>query len=142
MKPETTEIKDSVRGEIFFDAECPFCAGAVRQIGGIFKQRAFQWVPMQTSGTAGRLKITDTDLRAEMKLLRSDGTLLGGIDAWIYLLRSVWWLWPLGVSLQLPGIHSLACAAYRWLARNRYCFGGRCAHPIRKRRHRTFFELP
>lgn len=142
MKTEITETNDGFRGEIFFDADCPLCVGGVRRVGGLFTRRNFKWVPMQTPGTAERLEVTDSDLRAEMKLLCADGKVLGGIDTWIFLFRSVWWLWPLGTFLLLPGIHSLASAAYRWLARNRYCFGGRCPIPPRKQRHRAFFELP
>jgi predicted DCC family thiol-disulfide oxidoreductase YuxK len=87
-----------------------------------------------------------------MKLLPADGPLLGGIDTWSYLLRSVWWLWPIGAALQLPVFHWLANTAYQWLARNRYCLSGTCSFssswknsqlPQKKTSHsRVFFEMP
>jgi predicted DCC family thiol-disulfide oxidoreductase YuxK len=126
VKAETTEENVRFRGEVFYDAECPICMNGFMRFSPLFSRHGFRWLPMQTPGLAGRLKTTDAALRSEMKLLHPDGELLGGIDTWSYLLRSVWWLWPLGILLQLPGVHALADASYRWLARNRYCFRGKC----------------
>ncbi len=142
MKTETTEQKDGCRGEVFYDAECPFCRRGVKSFGPFFTRRGFRWLPMQTPGTTARLKVTEAELRREMKLLRADGKLLGGIDAWICLLQSAWWLWPLGLFLELPGIHLLADLTYRWIARNRYCLGGHCSVRSTPSRHQAFFELP
>jgi predicted DCC family thiol-disulfide oxidoreductase YuxK len=68
------------------------------------------------------------------------------VDAWIGLMRHVWWLKPLAVVLDLPGIKLLAEALYRWIARNRYCIGGQCRitprEPRKKHRHTAFLELP
>ena len=79
---------------------------------------------MQTPGTAARTGASDAELRAEMKLLLADGRVVGGAHAWAVLFRSVWWLWPLGVLIGLPGLRVLSAAAYRWIARNRYCISG------------------
>jgi len=130
VKTETTESKRTFRGEVFYDAECPICMKGFMRFSGLFSRHGFRWLPMQTPGLAERLNIAETELRREMKLLRADGELLGGIDTWSYLLRSIWWLWPLGALLQLPGLHPVADAAYRCLARNRYCFGGHCVPPV------------
>jgi predicted DCC family thiol-disulfide oxidoreductase YuxK len=133
------------RGRVFYDAECRFCVAGRRRWGGLFERRGFVWLPLQTPGTAARLGITEAQLRAEMWLLRADGRAFSGVGAWRELLRSVWWLWPLGMLLALPGINALARVLYRWIARNRHCLGGRCrihAHDSATHRHRAFLELP
>jgi predicted DCC family thiol-disulfide oxidoreductase YuxK len=65
------------------------------------------------------------------------------VDAWAVLFRSVWWLWPLGAALRIPGLHWVANLVYRWVARHRYALTGRCRLPDRKpSRHDSFFRLP
>ena len=83
---------------------------------------------------------------AEMWVLPACATPLNGVDAWIGLMRHVWWLKSFAVMLNLPGIKHLAQAVYRWIARNRYCIAGRCRVLPRQtgdhHRHAAFFELP
>lgn len=135
----------SARGRVFYDAECRFCVAGRRRWGGLFERRGFAWVPLQTPGTAARLGITENQLRAEMWLQRADGRTFSGVGAWSELLRRVWWLWPLGMLIALPGFNALARLLYRWIARNRHCLGGSCqihSHPHPTHRHSAFLELP
>jgi predicted DCC family thiol-disulfide oxidoreductase YuxK len=147
MNTEITEhrVKEPA-GWIFFDAECRFCVAGRRRWGRIFERRGFVWLPMQTPGTAERLGITPEQLTAEMWVLPVGSPPLNGVNAWIGLMRHVWWLKPLAVALDLPGIKRLAQAGYRWIARNRYCLAGRCRilprQPRDKHRHDAFLELP
>jgi predicted DCC family thiol-disulfide oxidoreductase YuxK len=133
------------RGWVFFDAECDFCVRGATRWGGWFERRGFRWLPLQTPGTAKRLGVAETALREEMHLLLADGQLAHGVEAWVILFRAVWWLWPLGFLLRRPGIHWLGDCTYRWVARNRNCFAGRCENRRPKpsrHRHGAFFELP
>jgi predicted DCC family thiol-disulfide oxidoreductase YuxK len=120
-------VKDAgVRGWVFYDAECRFCVAGMKRWGGLFTRRGFQWLPLQTPGTATRLGVSEVQLLEEMWLQLADGRVTSGVNAWATLMRSVWWLWPLGVLIAAPGINAIARAVYRWIARNRYCFGGSC----------------
>lgn len=139
--------KDAIgrAGWVFYDADCPLCVVGVRCIGGLFARRGFVWEPLQAQDAAARLGLSHSELLGEMKLLLAGGRVVGGADAWAELFRSVWWLRPLGWLMRLPGLHVLSHVAYRWLARNRYCFGGICRvciPPTRHHRTTTFFELP
>jgi predicted DCC family thiol-disulfide oxidoreductase YuxK len=132
------------RGEVFYDAECGVCSRGATRWGELFARRGFAWLPLQTPGTPARTGASEAELRAEMKLRLADGRVVGGAAAWAILFRAVWWLWPLGVMIDLPDIRILSAAAYRWVARNRYCFGGACAVPgvVNHHRHAAFLELP
>jgi predicted DCC family thiol-disulfide oxidoreductase YuxK len=147
MNTEITDNKD-VRptGWIFFDAECRFCVAGRRRWGQIFERRGFVWLPLQTPGTAQRLRVTPALLMREMWVLPAGAPPLSGVDAWIGLMRHVWWLKPLAAMLDLPGIKRLAQAFYRWIARKRYCIAGQCAPSPRearkKHRHTAFLEMP
>jgi predicted DCC family thiol-disulfide oxidoreductase YuxK len=133
-------------GWIFFDADCRFCAANRRRWGRLFERHGFVWLPLQTAGTAERLRVTPEQLMAEMWVLPAGAHPLSGVDAWIVLMRHVWWLKPLAAVLGLPGIKPLAQAVYRSLARNRYCLAGQCrvgpGHSGHPRRHGAFLELP
>ena len=118
-------------GWIFFDAECRFCVGHRQRWGRIFERRGFVWLPLQTPGTAERLGVTEWQLHAEMWLHLSDGRKYSGVNAWSAQMRHVWWLWPLGVVLALPGFNVLAHVGYRWIATHRHCIGGACRIPKR-----------
>jgi hypothetical protein len=86
---------------------------------------------LQTPGTAERLGITEVQLQAEMWLQLADGRRFSGINAWSALMRRVWWLWPVGIVLALPGFNAVGRALYRWIANHRYCLGGLCTIPKR-----------
>ena len=130
MHTEITDNKANLpTGWIFFDAECRFCVANRRRWGRIFERPGFVWLPLQTPGTAERLGITPELLMAEMWVLPAGAPPLNGVDAWIGLMRYVWWLRPLAVMLNLPGIKRLAQSVYRSIARNRYCIAGRCRQP-------------
>jgi predicted DCC family thiol-disulfide oxidoreductase YuxK len=120
-------------GWIYFDAECRFCVAHRQRWGRTFERRGFNWLPLQTPGVAQRLGITDQQLQAEMWLQLADGRTFGGVDAWSAMLRRVWWLWPLGMLLALPGINATGRALYRWIAKRRHCLGGACGISAHRR---------
>jgi predicted DCC family thiol-disulfide oxidoreductase YuxK len=134
MHTEITDNKAKMpAGWIYFDAECRFCVAHRRRWGQVFERRGFVWLPLQTPGSAERLRVTDGQLRAEMWLLLADGRKFGGVNAWGALLRRVWWLWPLGFALPLPGFNTAGHVIYRWIARNRQCLGGACMIPSQRK---------
>jgi predicted DCC family thiol-disulfide oxidoreductase YuxK len=145
-----TEITDNKTmtpaGWIFFDAECRFCLAGRRRWGRTFERRGFVWLPMQTPGTEERLGVTPEQLVSEMWVLPAGAPAQNGVNAWIELMRHVWWLKPVAMAIGLPGIKRLAQAVYRWIARHRYCIAGRCRIPLPRsansERHAAFLKLP
>jgi predicted DCC family thiol-disulfide oxidoreductase YuxK len=115
-----------VRGWIFYDADCVLCVATMMRVRQLFASRGFQWVPLQTPGAAGRLGVSPTAFETRMHVLAPNGRVCHNADALAIVCRSVWWLWPLGGLLSLPGCRGMGRLAYNWLARNRYCLGGRC----------------
>ncbi len=147
MNTEITEnIAEGSAGWIFYDAECRACVLGRRRWGRTFERRGFVWLPLQTPGIAERLGVTPELLMAKMWVLPAGAPPLNGVDAWVELVRHVWWLKPLAWTIDLPGLKRLVRAVYRLVARNRYCIAGRCcvtAPQVPKpHRHSAFFELP
>jgi len=159
MHTEITDIEvGRPAGWICFDAECRFCAANRRRWGGVFERRGFVWLPIQTAGITEETGITEGELQKEMWLKLADGSKFSGVNAWIVLMHHVWWMWPLGHVIALPGINAGARVAYRWVAQNRHCLGGFCTiqsrtsatreqpeqTQVRKpsARHQAFFQMP
>ena len=120
----------TARGWVFYDAVCPVCHAVVARLGDAFGRRGFVFVPLQQLWVAPALGLAPSELRREMKLRRGDGRVVGGMEAWRELGASVPWLRPLVFLAGLPGFRSVAAAAYRWVAANRYCLSGVCPAPL------------
>jgi predicted DCC family thiol-disulfide oxidoreductase YuxK len=131
-------------GWVFFDGECSFCAGGVKLLGDLFARRGFIWVPLQSPVALEKLGSAAATMRDEMKLLLADGRIVGGVDAWVILFRSVRWLSPLGFLLSLRGFHWFGERVYGWIAQNRKCLKFFCGGEACEthKRHRAFFEIP
>jgi predicted DCC family thiol-disulfide oxidoreductase YuxK len=144
-----TEITDNDArrplGWVFYDGECVFCVRNVRRWSGLFAERGFVWLPLESPDAVRRLGAAAATRREEMKLSLPNGYVAGGIEAWAILLRSIWWLWPAGALLGLPGIRTLGTLGYAWVARNRHCLNGKCKLPeldSKHARHSAFLEMP
>ncbi len=145
MNTEIADKAGNVRqmGTAYYDAECGLCAAFVRRLGATLTRRGFVLIPLQSATGQKRLGLRPGELPDEMKLILPTGRQLGGLAALTFMARRVWWLWLPAVLAELPGVHAVANAGYRWLARNRRCFGTACR--TTGRRHHaatTFFEMP
>ncbi len=125
---------NEARGWIFYDADCVLCVRIMRRVRRLFETRGFHWLPLQSPGAAARLGVNEIAFATRMHVLTQRGGVFHNADALGILCRSVWWLWPLGVLLLVPGFRGLARLGYDWIARHRYCLGGQCARrPVKQR---------
>ena len=116
---------------IYYDDQCEFCRRMLRRFGRTLARRRFTFVPLQSSGAARVLGISDEHLLDEMRVRFADGAVLGGASAFVAIARRIWWAWPLWAVSRVPGVMPPLNAAYRWIARNRHCLNGVCAVPRR-----------
>lgn len=90
----------------------------------LLRRYRFELVPLQTARTLFGLEPRDS--LVEMKLLLADGKIFGGAEAFLQIVRKIWWAWPLYAISFLPGIRPLLDALYRQIAAGRNCFTGQC----------------
>lgn len=124
MNTETTE---TIKGYIFYDANCAFCKSWVIRTHTFVMTLGFHFVPMQADWALDAIGVKTIEHIQEMKLLTSNDELYGGVDAFVHVCREAWYLMPVAILLNLPGINHLAKWIYRMIARNRHCLGGVCA---------------
>lgn len=117
---------------LVFDGECGLCTTAA----GI----AERWVAPRGGRAAAsqlldleRLGLSREQCDEALQYVDAQGGVHSAQDAVAHLLLDsrIWWR-PVGAALLLPGIHQLAAAAYRWVARHRHRLPGGtpvCAMP-------------
>jgi predicted DCC family thiol-disulfide oxidoreductase YuxK len=110
------------RPVLVFDGDCAFCTSSARLLGRIGPQAeivAWQLADLDELG------ITAAQATAAVRWIGTDGKVRSGHEAIAAALGTAGWPWRLvGRAISLPGISSLAAAAYRLIARNRYRLPG------------------
>lgn len=124
----------SLRGWIFFDADCDFCRRSVKLWRRTFERRGFAFFPLQASWVRKRLGLSDAELLREMRVVLANGRLFGGADAILQLARHVWWMWPMVATSRVLGMRSLLRAVYRKIAAARDCAAGVCTNAAEEQR--------
>lgn len=107
---------------VLYDADCRFCTSSARLLRAIGEPHGLRIEPLQSP----RWRALVSDGTDEMKLVREDGSVIGGGDALIEVSRRLPVLAGLWVWTFVPGIPWLIRRVYRWIAHNRGCDGGAC----------------
>jgi len=110
---------------VFYDGQCKICINLAHRFISILNRRGIGLTPLQTGWVMERIPFIDDPLK-EMLFQTSDGRILGGADAVIYLSRKIWWAYGLFAVTKIPGMKNLLRRVYGVIARNRYCISGSC----------------
>src|SRR5262245_48939713 len=108
----------------YYDGDCRLCTAMARRFEGVLASRNIDVMPLQTTGAAALLGVSDDRLLEEMRLRLGDGRVFGGADAVVQIARRVWWAWPLWAITRAPGAMHPTRTLYRWIARHRRCANG------------------
>jgi predicted DCC family thiol-disulfide oxidoreductase YuxK len=126
VNTETTDANE-VAGWVLYDADCRFCTALATRFRALLAARRFELLPLQTPWVRQKLDMANHALLAEMRLLKPDGTNLGGVDALLEISRLFPLTWPIRQLARFAAIKNLFHAIYRWIARHRHCASGACA---------------
>jgi len=116
-----------VRGWVLYDGACGFCSAWVPRLGPILEKRGFASVPLQEPWVSERVQLSEEELMRDLQLLLPDGALRSGSDAYRYVMRRIWWAWPLWLVSLLPGARWLFDRSYRAFADRRYRISAACS---------------
>lgn len=116
-----------MNGIVLYDGECGFCTRWLRYWTPLLHRHGYGVDTLQAPWVSQRLGMSAGELLSDIRLIRPDGTLISGADAYLDVMRRVWWTYPLYVVCRLPGFNAIFRNAYRSFARNRYCISGQCS---------------
>jgi predicted DCC family thiol-disulfide oxidoreductase YuxK len=122
----TAERSEPARGWVLYDGQCGFCVRWLRLWRGTLERRGYGVDELQAPWVAQRVRVPIEELLHDIRLLEADDTIVSGADAYLDVMRHIWWAWPFYRIFSLPGFNAIAHAGYRWFARNRYCISGQC----------------
>src|SRR4051812_10913810 len=123
---DPTSATTATAGTIYFDGACGMCTAGAQRMQRVLAKRGFALVSLQEPGVAEMLGLSPDEVPDEMKLRTPNGTILGGVDAVLYISRRVWWLMPLWLVSFVPRAKWTLQAMYRRIAQNRDRIGGAC----------------
>jgi predicted DCC family thiol-disulfide oxidoreductase YuxK len=122
---EITDIKE-FEGWVLYDADCRFCVRLAKRFQNLLAARRFELLPLQTPWVREHLAMENPELLAEMRLLKPDGRIFGGADAFLEICRYYRLAWPITRLGQIPVVTKIFHLGYRWIAGNRGCANGTC----------------
>ena len=114
------------RGWILYDGACGVCSRWVPRFRAILGRLGLAVAPLQSAWVQERTGISAEDLSTDIQLLHSDGQITSGPDVYRYVMRRVWWMYPLFVLSTLPVLHRIFDWSYRAFARHRVQISSSC----------------
>ena len=113
---------------IIYDGTCGFCKRQVERLHR-WVDNGLRAVPYQSEAARELLPDLSEERLASQVWAIVDGRRSGGAEA-IFRVMNVCWPWRLVTwPYWVPGVRQIADAMYRWVAANRYRFGGTCQLP-------------
>jgi predicted DCC family thiol-disulfide oxidoreductase YuxK len=120
-------------GWVLYDGYCGFCSRWVPHWAPTLARRGFAIATLDEGWVAEKMQLSQDELHVDIRLLLSEGRNLQGADVYRYVMRRIWWAWPLYLLATAPVLRNVFDAAYRSFADNRFWISRRCHMPARAR---------
>lgn len=128
-KPIEGKRSHLLHGWVLYDDSCGFCSRWVPFWSGTLHRRGLDIAPLQAAWVGHRLNLSPEELLRDLLLLLKDGRIIRGADVYRYVMRRIWWAYPLFVLSLAPFGRQAFDWGYRTFARNRF----RVSHACRLR---------
>jgi predicted DCC family thiol-disulfide oxidoreductase YuxK len=113
-------------GWVLYDGSCGACSRWVPFWAPTLRQIDLGVAALQDPGVMERLNVAPEELLSDIRILFSDGRQLAGADVYRYVMRRVWWMYPVYLISVAPIARSIFDAAYRAFARHRHQISASC----------------
>ncbi|HXU88032.1 MAG TPA: DUF2071 domain-containing protein [Methylomirabilota bacterium] len=120
------------RGWVLYDGTCGICLRWVPFWAPTLARLGLDIAPLQMPWVAERLRLPSDALLTDLRLLLSDGQQLAGADVYRYVMRRLWWTYPMYLLAAAPGLRRVFDRAYRAFADNRHRVSDACRIDARR----------
>jgi predicted DCC family thiol-disulfide oxidoreductase YuxK len=122
-------IREPRAGWVLYDGDCGVCSRWVPSWGPTLARLGLGIAPLQSSRVQERTGLAPADLLSDIQLLLNDGSLISGPNMYRYVMRRIWWAYPLYLLSKTPGLSRVFDWGYRTFARHRVRFSASCGLP-------------
>lgn len=116
-------------GWVLYDGDCGVCSRWVPSWEPTLSRHGLAIAPLQSTWVQERTGLPPADLLSDIRLLQPNGKLLSGPEVYRYMMRRIWWAYPIYLLSTAPGINRLFDWAYRTFARHRMRISAGCGLP-------------
>jgi predicted DCC family thiol-disulfide oxidoreductase YuxK len=114
------------KGWVLYDAACGFCSWWIPFWKKTINNTGYDIAPLQAKWVKDELRLPDELINRDIVLLKRDGSILVGADAYIFGMKKVWWSSPAGYLLSIPPFRQLTWMFYKIFNRNRFFVSKMC----------------
>jgi predicted DCC family thiol-disulfide oxidoreductase YuxK len=125
-KPQSTAAPNPDVGWVLYDASCGVCRTGMTAWERSLHRHGFGIRPIQDPWVQEHISVPQVTLLNDLQLILYDGRRLSGEEAYRYILRQVWWTYPLYLISRLPGFRLLFNRTYRAIATHRHTLSTLC----------------
>lgn len=111
---------------ILYDGACGICSRWVPFWEPTLARLGIGTAALQSPWVLERIRLTPEALVADLRLLHADGSYTSGADVYRYVMRRLWWAYPLYVLSVLPLGRSAFTWGYRTFAKHRLAASQYC----------------
>ena len=116
----------STAGWVLYDETCGVCSRWVPFWAPTLARLGLTVTPQQAPWVVARLGLSPDAVLRDIVLLFNDGRQLAGADVYRYVMRNIWWAYPLYLLSIVPGLRQLFDLGYRVFADNRLRISSAC----------------
>ncbi|MBA3445164.1 MAG: DUF393 domain-containing protein [Gemmatimonadales bacterium] len=127
--PSSSEPIEPRTGWVLYDADCAVCTRLARSWTTTFARLGLSVAPLQSPWVSERTGLSGRELLSNIRLLENDGSLFSGPEVYRYVMRRLWWTYPLYLLSRVPGLSRVFDWSYRTFARNRRVVSAGCDLP-------------
>lgn len=132
MSAEGIAAGGQVRGWVLYDDSCGFCQCWIPFWESTLRRRGFAISTLQALWVSHTLRLGEDELVSDLRLVLADGRQISGADVYRYVMRRIWWAYPLYRVSVAPLFRLVFDWGYRTFADNRYRISRACRlRPIR-----------